>query len=187
MKLNLTLLLKDRGKLYKALLLCGLTASSSAMLATELADAPLASAPGTESVWQQQKVTGCVVDSNGEAIIGANVMVKGKNTGSITDINGNFSVEVDNGDVLTITYIGYQTQEVTVTAGKSLRITLRENVETLDEVVIVGFGSQKKANLTGSVSQVKMEDVLGDRPVANTMGGLPGNMPGLYISGGSTP
>lgn len=187
MKVNLTLLLKLRErKVVKALLFCCFTSSPIMLTATQPEVSP-ANTPRIESIWQQQKVIGHVVDSNGEAIIGANVKVKGKNNGSITDINGNFSVEAAIGDILTITYIGYITQEVTVTARKAVNVTLRENAETLDEVVIVGFGSQKKTNLTGSVSQVKMEDVLGDRPVANTMGALQGTMPGLFISGGSTP
>lgn len=110
---------------------------------------------------------GVVKDNQGETVIGASVVVKGSTNGTITGLDGDFTLDnVKRGDVIQISYIGYVSQEV-VWQGTPLNITLKEDSQTLEEVVVVGFGSQKKANLTGSVSQVKMDDVLGERPVTN--------------------
>ena len=130
---------------------------------------------------------GVVKDNQGETVIGASVVVKGSTNGTITGLDGDFTLDnVKRGDVIQISYIGYVSQEV-VWQGTPLNITLKEDSQTLEEVVVVGFGSQKKANLTGSVSQVKMDDVLGDRPVTNVKNALQGSMPGLMVSGGASP
>ena len=130
---------------------------------------------------------GVVKDNQGETVIGASVVVKGSTNGTITDLDGDFTLNnVKRGDVIQISYIGYVSQEV-VWQGTPLNITLKEDSQTLEEVVVVGFGSQKKANLTGSVSQVKMDDVLGERPVTNVKNALQGSMPGLMVSGGASP
>lgn len=134
-----------------------------------------------------RKVTGTVIDQNGEPVIGANVVEKGTTNGTITDIDGKFSIDVDLNSTLVVSYIGYSSIEMSVEGKETLNITMKEDSEMLNEVIVVGFGLQKKENLTGAVSQVKMEDVLGNRPVVSTMGALQGSMPGLYISGGSTP
>lgn len=134
-----------------------------------------------------RKISGKVLDNKEEAIIGANIMVKGTTTGTITDFEGNFTIDAAEGDMLHVSYIGYLSKDIAVKGDKALNITMVEDSKALEEVVIVGFGSQKKENLTGAVSQVKMEDVLGDRPVVSAMGALQGSMPGLYVSGGSTP
>ena len=102
---------------------------------------------------QQQKITvkGTVNDAMGP-VIGASVVEKGNSSnGTITDMDGNFSLSVQPGTVLVVSYIGYKTQEVTATVGKAINVTLQEDNEMLDEVVVVGFGTQKKVNLTGSV------------------------------------
>lgn len=130
---------------------------------------------------------GVVKDNQGETVIGASVVVKGSTNGTITGLDGDFTLNnVKRGDVIQISYIGYVSQEV-AWQGTPLNITLKEDSQTLEEVVVVGFGSQKKANLTGSVSQVKMDDVLGERPVTNVKNALQGSMPGLMVSGGASP
>lgn len=140
------------------------------------------------NITQQDGVCkGVVKDNQGETVIGASVVVKGSTNGTITGLDGDFTLDnVKRGDVIQISYIGYVSQEV-VWQGTPLNITLKEDSQTLEEVVVVGFGSQKKANLTGSVSQVKMDDVLGERPVTNVKNALQGSMPGLMVSGGASP
>ena len=136
---------------------------------------------------QQQKVkaAGTVVDQNGEAMIGVSVKVKDNATmGTITDLNGKFSFDVPKGATLEISYIGYKT--VTVKAeGTVLNITMKEDAEVLDEVVIVGYGSQKKVNVTGAVGMVN-SDVLEARPVQNVSQALQGVVPGLNLSVGNS-
>lgn len=136
---------------------------------------------------QEGNCTGIIKDSFGESIVGASVIVKGTSQGSITDLDGKFILSgIQKGSVLRISFVGYKTQEVTWN-GQPLDIVLKEDTQGLDEVVVVGFGSQKKADLTGAVSQVKMTDVLGDRPVINATAALQGAMPGLMVSGASSP
>lgn len=107
----------------------------------------------------QQKVTGKVKDSSGEPVIGASVVVKDNKTmGTVTDFDGNFSLEVPSKSVLVISYIGYVTQEVPVTGKKSLDIILKEDTKTLDEVVVIGYGTQRKGDVTSSVASVKADN-----------------------------
>lgn len=131
----------------------------------------------------KNRINGKVVDAKGEPIIGASIKEKNTSNGTITDLNGCFSflVSSDNA-VIKISYVGYQSQELKTVLGKPLNIILIEDAQALQEVVVVGFGVQKKINLTGAVSQVKMDDVLGDRPVVNAMAALQGAMPGLQIT-----
>lgn len=106
---------------------------------------------------QTHTVTGRIVDNNGEAIIGANVVVKGTTNGTVTDIDGNFSIEADPKSVLNISYIGYLSKEIVVGSQKTINVVLLEDTKTLDEVVVIGYGTQKKADLTGSVANVSTE------------------------------
>ena len=107
----------------------------------------------------QQKVTGKVKDSSGEPVIGASVVVKGNNTmGTITDFDGNFMLDVPAKSVLVISYIGYVTQEVPTAGKKSLEIILKEDTKTLDEVVVIGYGTQRKGDVTSSVASVKADN-----------------------------
>lgn len=107
----------------------------------------------------QQKVTGKVKDSSGEPVIGASVVVKGNNTmGTITDFDGNFMLDVPVKSVLVISYIGYVTQEVPTTGKNSLEIVLKEDTKTLDEVVVIGYGTQRKGDVTSSVASVKADN-----------------------------
>ena len=131
---------------------------------------------------QQLQITGVVKDTTGEPMIGVTVMVKGTGTGTITDIDGKYSVSVPgNKSVLTFSFVGYTTKEVTVGNQKSINVTLSEDSKMIDEVVVIGFQSQKKGNLTASVASVGAE-ALENRPVANIGQALQGMVPGLNIS-----
>lgn len=128
---------------------------------------------------QSKLVKGTIVDATGMPVIGANVMVKGTTNGTITDMDGNFSLDVPVGATLVVTYIGFANQEVKPTGG-NLSITMKEDAEALDELVVVGYGTQKKVNLTGSVSSISGEDMI-KRPVANASAMLQGLMPGVQV------
>lgn len=130
---------------------------------------------------QNSKISGIVKDSSGP-LAGATVVVKGTTNGNITNGNGQFTLEgVANGNILQISYVGYITQEIKYTGQTTLTISLQENTQQLEEVVVVGFGTQKKVNLTGAVGTVNSE-VLESRPVQNAVQALQGAVPGLQIS-----
>ncbi len=123
-------------------------------------------------------VNGTVYDKQGEPIIGANIIIAGTSTGTITDFDGNFSIEAVAGQRLQVSYIGYRSQEIA--AAQNMRVVLSEDTEQLDEVVVVGYGTQKKVNLTGAVSVVDAKDI-SNRSVANAAQALQGADPGLNI------
>lgn len=127
---------------------------------------------------KNQMVTGKVVDAKGEPVIGATIMEKGTTNGTITDFDGNFTLNVSDNAVLEVSYIGYKHQSFNARAGKNLSITLQEDSEILDEVVVVGYGTQKKVNLTGAVETVK-GDIISKQPVAQASQALIGAVPGL--------
>lgn len=106
-----------------------------------------------------KNVSGIVKDESGEPVIGANVVVKGTTNGTVTDMNGRYSLSVPEGSTLQISYIGYNTQEVKVGSGNVVNVSLREDSEALDEVVVIGYGTVKKSDLTGAVGSVQMKDV----------------------------
>lgn len=137
---------------------------------------------------QQEKkitVTGNVKDAIGEPLIGVNVMVKGTTIGGITDANGNFSLsDVAPNGVLSISYIGYKTQEIVLHGKTSVNVTLNEDSEALDEVVVIGYGTLKKADLSGAVSTVPTK-VLENRPVLTVGQALQGSVANLTVSIGS--
>src|SRR5690606_24171604 len=138
-----------------------------------------------ESFIRQQNmvidVTGTVSDENGEPLIGVNIQVKGTNLGTATDLDGHFTLEdVDDDAVLVVSYIGYQTQEFTVDRHTQLNIVLVTDSQLLDEVVVVGYGTQKKTNLTGAVSEINSED-LELRSVNSATQALQGLAPNLNI------
>lgn len=133
---------------------------------------------------QQVSISGIVTDKKlNDPIIGASVVVKGTSNGCITDLDGNFQLNnVASGSTLVVSYIGYQTQEIPVQKGKtSYQVTLSEDTQTLDEVVVVGFGTQKKVNLTGAVASVDNKK-LESRPVTSVGQALQGVVPGLNVS-----
>ena len=133
---------------------------------------------------ENKKITGTIVDDNGEPVIGANVSIKGSTVGTITDIDGNFSLDAMSGATLLISYIGYETQEITVSNQSVYNIKLSEDTQALDEVVVVGYGTQKKINLTGAVATVTPEDIQ-SRPITNVTQALQGVTPGLNITSSS--
>ena len=143
----------------------------------------------TTTVQQTKKITGNVTNTAGEPIIGATVLEKGNTTnGTITDIDGNFTINLPANATLSISYIGYITQEIQVGYQTSFKVVLKDDTKTLDEIIVVGYGSQKKANLTGAVSSVKMDEALGARPLLNAADALQGAVPGLFVSnGGNAP
>ena len=108
---------------------------------------------------KKKKISGQIVDTYGLAVIGANVVEKGTTNGTITDVDGNFSLEVDENSTLVVSYIGYTPQEIIVANKSNFSIKLKEDTEVLDEVVVVGYGTQKKAHLTGAIATVPMDDM----------------------------
>ena len=137
-------------------------------------------APVVETVLQQKAISGKVVDSKGESIIGANIMEKGTSNGTITDFDGNFSLNVSAKSVLQISYIGYKTQEIPVSQLKAgAVITLKEDTEVMDEVVVIGYGTQRKGDVTSAIASVKVGKV-GDAADL-----IKGKVAGLSIAKGS--
>ena len=122
---------------------------------------------------QAKTVTGTVTDVSGEPIIGANIRIKGTTTGTITDIDGNFSIEAEPQSVIEVSYIGYLTQETVINNQKSIRFLLKEDTKTLDEVVVIGYGVQKKADLKGKIAGV---DIV-------SQGGAPGSGTRIMVRG----
>ena len=137
-------------------------------------------------VQQEDKipVKGKITDMAGEPIIGASILEKGTTNGIITDLNGGFSLDVSPGAILVISYIGYAKQEVKVISGKTLNIKMKEDAELLDEVVVVGYGTQKKVNLTGAVETIE-SDVIENRPIRSATDALQGTVSGLTVSSGT--
>ena len=112
-------------------------------------------------------------------------MVKGTTNGAVTDIDGHFSLNVEKGDLLEISYIGYLSSEIKIGNEQSLAVTLKEDTKTLDEVVVVGYGTQKKAHLTGAIATVPVDEIqdISSGSLANTLSGL---VNGVSVSGGDT-
>lgn len=139
-----------------------------------------------DAVMQQSDkvVTETIVDPSGMPVIGANVMVKGTTNGTITDMDGKFSLEVEEGATLQISYIGYANQEIKVGNQKTLSIALKEDAEALDELVVVGYGTQKKVNLTGAVAQVGSK-LIENRSITNLGQALQGQIANLNVTLGS--
>lgn len=134
---------------------------------------------------QNGKVTGTVTDEKGEPIIGASVLVKGTSTGTITDIDGNFSFNAPAKGKLVISYIGYVKQEVTI-SGSNIKVIMMEDAQTLDEVIVVGYGTQKKATLTGAVSTVGEATFKDKGVVSNPVQTLQGQIPGMVVTRSSS-
>lgn len=129
-------------------------------------------------------LTGSVLDEFGGPVVGANVVIKGTTMGVVTDIDGKFSIQVPANAVLVISYIGYNSMEIPVNGQKSLNVTMKEDAEALDEVVVVGYGTQAKVNLTGAVSTIGKDELV-DRPVTNVSSALQGLTPGVTVTSGT--
>lgn len=165
------------------------------LFSTVMASALLAGSPqtvfaevnGVQTVMQTGTVKGQVVDATGEPVIGATVQVKGTTNGTITDFDGNFTLNnVPEKGILVISYIGYKTQEVNISGKTNVKVVLKEDTEVLDEVVVVGYGAQKKASLTSSISQIKGDEAFKNKGIANATVALQGEVPGLTITRTST-
>ena len=138
-----------------------------------------------QNAGERNAITGKVVDQDGLGVIGLNVIEKGTKHAVLTDIDGVYKIQVPKGAVLQFSYIGMKTQERAVGDGTTINVTMQEDNSTLEEVVVVGYGTQKKENLTGAVATIKMDDIK-DLPVTNLAEALRGQIPGLSVSGGST-
>ena len=139
-----------------------------------------AEAPVVQEQQQTTSITVTVVDSKGEPVIGANVVQKGTTNGTITDIDGKATLNIKPGSTVQVSFVGFQTQEVKV--NKDMRIVLKDDSELLDEVVVVGYGSQKKVNLTGAVASVDVDKAIDSRPVTDIGRALQGSVPGLTVT-----
>ena len=170
----------------RSILCCSLALLASGSAWAEITP-PTVDADALLAITQQEKtVTGTVVDANGEPIIGANVVVKGTTTGTITDMDGRFTLNVPLDCTIEITYIGYKTEDIKVTASTSdLSVQMKEDSDTLEEVVVVGYGTQKKVNLTGSVATVDFEEQALSRPITNVSNALAGMSAGVQVMQGS--
>jgi len=129
---------------------------------------------------QKTAISGVVYDSNNEAIIGANVLIKGTSTGTITDIDGKFTIEASSKDVLVVSYVGMNAQEITVGNSKNLKIVLSDNTKSLDEVVVIGYGSVKKRDVTTAITSVSTKD-LDQRPIVSADQALQGKAAGVSV------
>ena len=134
----------------------------------------------------QSLVKGTVKDVSGEPIIGATVKLQGAKAGVITDFDGNFSIQANNNATLVITYIGYTTETVKVSGRTNISVTLREDAQTLNDVVVIGYGVQKKSDLTGSVASVKTDD-LKNLSTSDAAAALQGKVSGINVLTNASP
>ena len=164
-------------------LVWGLLAAMMSLAFPAMAENPLGGGKviDLQVVTQDKTLTGTIVDETGEPMIGVSVLVKGTNTGTVTDFNGKFLLNVSPSSVLVISYIGYQTQEIKVGNQKNLSVALKPDNQVLDEVVVVGYGTVKKRDLTGAVASVKSEDIL-RMPTSNVVEAIQGQVAGLDIT-----
>lgn len=168
-----------RAKLVSLMLLAGAAAVPVSAFADIVPDR------ASVNLSQQDGKVTCTVEDALGPVPGASVIIKGTTNGNVTDMDGKVVLEgVKNGDVIQVSFIGYATQEITYTGQSTLAIVLKEDAQALEEVVVVGYGTQKKANLTGAVAQVA-GDVLENRPIANIGQGLQGVIPNLNVTVGS--
>ena len=135
---------------------------------------------GTVVAQENSIVKGTVIDGSGEPLVGVSVLVKGTTTGVVSGLDGTFSISVRNGETLVFSYVGYIKQEQLVGKEKNLKIVLQEDAKSLEEVVVVGYGTQKKVNLTGAVSSITAEELV-NKPVMSTAQALAGLAPGLSV------
>ena len=162
--------------------LCFVMALAAGMVAFPL---PTMAEQAVQDVQQAGVVKGQVTDKNGEGVIGATVKVKDAATGTVTDFDGNFTLNVQGAGTLVVSYIGYLTKEVPFTVGQTLNISIEEDATALDEVVVVGYGVQKKSDVTGSVTSINKER-LSKLPVTNVLQAVQGAAAGVTITQGSS-
>ncbi len=160
--------------------------SAFSVNAAMAAPAPAGTVDEVMAVQQGKKVTGVVVDGTGEPVIGANVVVKGTTNGTITDFDGNYTLEgVPADGVLVFSYIGYLSQEIPVGNQSMIKVTLKEDTQTLDEVVVVGYGTMKKSDVTGSISTAKGDDLVKNQSFS-ALDNLRGKVSGVNIFSNSS-
>ena len=162
--------------------LCFVMALAAGMIAFPL---PTMAEQAVQNVQQAGVVKGQVTDKNGEGVIGATVKVKDAQTGTVTDFDGNFTLNVQSAGTLVVSYIGYLTKEVSFTVGQTLNISMEEDATALEEVVVVGYGVQKKSDVTGSVTSINKER-LSKLPVTNVLQAVQGAAAGVTITQGSS-
>ena len=162
--------------------LCFVMALAAGMVAFPL---PTMAEQAVQDVQQAGVVKGQVTDKNGEGVIGATVKVKDAATGTVTDFDGNFTLNVNGAGTLVVSYIGYLTKEVPFTVGQTFNISIEEDATALDEVVVVGYGVQKKSDVTGSVTSINKER-LSKLPVTNVLQAVQGAAAGVTITQGSS-
>lgn len=165
------------GKFFTAVAICALFLGSGNVMAAQTASND---SQGVQEQMQSISVTVTVVDTKGEPIIGANVIEKGTTNGGITDLDGVSKLNVKPGAILQVSFVGYTTQEVKATS--VMKVVLKDDTELLDEVVVVGYGAQKKVNLTGAVANVDVQEAIASRPVTDIAKALQGITPGLSIT-----
>lgn len=176
--------LRNEGNLrkFKSILVATLLAPTVAMASPETNHETEPFTISTGATQQSKSIKGTVIDETGEPLIGVSIVVKGTTNGTVTDMDGNFTLpKVSGKDVITLSYVGYHPINQTIGNQTVFKFTMKEDTKTLDEVVVVGFGSQKKVNVTGAVSQVSAE-ALEARPVQNVSQALQGVVPGLNFS-----
>ena len=149
-------------------------------------DAQAASPAGAERITLEQQqaktIQGVVLDEAGIPVIGANVVEKGTTNGTITDLDGNFTLSVSSGAILQITYIGYQTQEITVGNQSVISVTLKDDSQALDEVVVVGYGTMEKKQVTSAVTSVSAKDLMVGVSGSDISTALQGKVSGLIMN-----
>ena len=160
-------------KFLTAVAICTLFIGSGNVMAAQTAST---GSYGVQEQMQTISVAVTVVDTKGEPVIGANVIEKGTTNGGITDLDGKFTLNVKLGAILQISFVGYATQEVK--AAPALKVVLKDDTELLDEVVVVGYGAQKKVNLTGAVASVDVNKTIDSRPITDIGRALQGAVPG---------
>lgn len=139
----------------------------------------------TTAIQQKKQITGTVADTDGTPIIGANIVEVGTTNGTVTDVDGNFILHVEDNAVIRVSYIGYLDQDISTADKDSFNITLREDTQALDELVVVGYGTQKKVNLTGSVTSINMNEIAEIRPITSLSASLHGLAAGLHVNQGN--
>jgi hypothetical protein len=136
---------------------------------------------GSSALYAQSLVTGHISDKDGQVLPGVNVLKKGTTSGTSTDASGNYSLQAESSDILVISFIGYQSQEIAVGNRSTINVQMEEDVATLNEVVVIGYGSQEKGDLTGAISSISGEALRGSI-TATVDQALQGRVAGVQVT-----
>ncbi|MFV0541142.1 MAG: SusC/RagA family TonB-linked outer membrane protein [Aestuariibaculum sp.] len=134
---------------------------------------------------QNLNVSGIVTDQSNMPLLGASVAIKGTAKGAVTDFDGRYTIEANTTDVLVVSYVGFTTQEISINGNTTVNVSLKEDAAQLEEVVVVGYGTQNKSEITAAITQVEVGEVLDDRPIVNVLEAVQGVVPGMQITSGS--